>query len=81
MEQTKIQYTPQSLAAKAPENDGWKTNYFPFGMVIFQGRTVKLPGGRSSFPQLLTPPKTNISPGKKDISNGNYSSNHYFSGD
>ena len=35
---------PRSLTASLPlKNDGWKTFSFPFGIVNFQGRTVKLP--------------------------------------
>ena len=36
---------PRSLTFSPLKNDGWKLEeYFPFGMVTFQGRTVKLPG-------------------------------------
>ena len=37
-------YTLPKFNSSPLKNDGWKT-ILPFGMVYFQGRTVKLPGG------------------------------------
>ena len=38
--------TPAKFNSSPLKNDGWKLeDYFPFGKVDFQGRTVKLRGG------------------------------------
>ena len=54
-----IQYRHRPKFNIAPwTNDDWKTTYFPFRMVYFQGPTVKLPGGtaiKHGFPRSESP--------------------------
>ena len=43
-------YTPSRMNSSLLKNDGWKTIYFLFGRVTFQGRTVALWGVYDELP-------------------------------